>query len=321
LSGLVPCVLNSCITFRSDYFKNKIKLMLMAVRFCLFLLLFSGIKSLSGQTMSNTIIDTIELDGRSVVLLSGKKWAFLDEYQKSLTYDTLFSKNWITKEIHSYPSDRNRQLGELVVDLHENNSDFIFPLDTFKVLRGFSSYHTGLDLKANSGDSIRAAFDGRIRFASNIGNGYGNLVIIRHYNGLETYYSHLSKILVGLNDDLKAGEIVGLVGATGRATGPHLHFETRFRDRTFDPLTIVNCELKCLASDSLKICNQLFGKKTGNTGQHLVEGDGGDFHTIIKGDTLYKIAKLHNTSIDILCQLNNISKTTILQVGRKLIIP
>ncbi len=293
----------------------------MAVRFCLFLLLFSGIKSLSGQTMPNKIIDTIELDGRSVVLLSGKKWAFLNEYQKSLAYDTLFSKNWVTKEIHSYPSDRNKPIGELVVNLNENNSNFIFPLDTFKMLRGFSSYHTGLDLKANPGDSIRAAFDGRVRFAANIGNGYGNLVIIRHYNGLETYYSHLSKILACMDDDVKAGEIVGLVGATGRATGPHLHFETRFRDRTFDPLTIVNCEQKCLTSDSLKICNQLFGIKTGNTGKHLVEGDGSDFHTIIKGDTLSKIAKLYNTSIDMLCQLNNISKTTILQVGRKLIIP
>lgn len=295
--------------------------MRIAPRFFYFLLLFPGFIPIFGQTITSPILDTIELDGRPVVLFADKKWAFVDEYQKSLTYDSLFSKNWITKEIHSYPADRNKPLVELWVNLYENNSSFVFPLDTFKLLRGFNSYHTGLDLKTNSGDTIRAAFDGRVRFAGYIRNGYGNLVIIRHYNGLETYYSHLSKILACLDDDLKAGDVVGLIGATGRATGPHLHFETRYRDRPFDPLKIVNCDQKNLMADSLKICDLLFGKKIINSKQELYEGDSCDFYTIIKGDTLFKIAKQNNTSIDILCQLNNISRTTILQVGRKLIIP
>lgn len=283
--------------------------------------LLIGVNILFGQTTANAIIDTVEVEGRAAILFSGKKWAFLDEYQKSLVYDSLFTKNWITKDIHSYPSQKSTILEEKAINLLENVNNFVFPLDSFKQLRGFTGYHTGLDLKAPTGDTVRAAFDGRVRFASNIRNGYGNLVIIRHYNGLETYYSHLSKILVSIDDDVKSGCAVGLVGSTGRASGPHLHFETRYRDIPFDPLKFINTEQKCLISDSLLICNSLLGKSSGKAIVSDTHGDSDEYHTIIRGDTLYKIAKKYNTTVEAICQLNSISKTTILRIGQKLIIP
>lgn len=269
---------------------------------------------------NSSILDTITLNNRQVILLSNKKWAYLDEHVKNLAYDSLFFNNWETKEIHAYRTERKKPRNQIKLNLLENNSQFVFPLDTFKYLRGFTSYHTGLDLKADVGDTIRAVFDGKVRFADNIRNGYGNLVIIRHFNGLETYYSHLSKIMVNVNDDVKAGDIIGRVGQTGRATTHHLHFETRYFDEPFDPLKLLSLQTKDLISDTLFINGSLIGEvqNTSELESSISDNTNAEYHTIIKGDTLYKISKKYNTSIESLCQLNNISKSTTLKIGRKL---
>jgi murein DD-endopeptidase MepM/ murein hydrolase activator NlpD len=268
----------------------------------------------------NIILDTLTLNDRQIFLFKNKKWAFVDDYLKNIGYDTLFSRNWETKEIHAYRTERNKSIKSLKVNLRENNSAFIFPLDTFKYLRGFTGYHTGLDLKADLGDTIRAVFDGKIRFAGNIRNGYGNLVIIRHYNGLETYYSHLSKILININDDVKAGDLIGLVGQSGRATTHHLHFEIRYFDKPFDPLKLLSLQERNLISDSLLICGSLFGEVQVDSELDLADANNNDiqYHTIVKDDTLYKLSKKYNTTIEALCQLNTISKSTTLKIGRQL---
>jgi hypothetical protein len=299
------------------YFRN-----ITFLKFLQVLLIFIPISfSFQASSQNNQkILDTITLNNRPVLLFSNKKWAYLDEHVKNLSYDSLFSTNWETKEIHACRNENSKKQNQIKLNLLENNSAFIFPLDTFKYLRGFTSYHTGLDLKADAGDTIRSVFNGKVRFAENIHNGYGNLVIIRHFNGLETYYSHLSKILVDVNDDVKAGDIIGRVGQTGRATTHHLHFETRYLDEPFDPLKLLSLQTKNLISDTLIINGSLIGEvnvtselETSNSESSVAE-----YHTIVKGDTLYKISKKYNTSIESLCQLNNISKTTTLKIGRKL---
>ena len=88
--------------------------------------------------------------------------------------------------------------------------------------------HQGTDIPLKSGTPVAAAFDGRVRMSSYV-SGYGNLVILRHENGLETFYGHLSKRQVSVGDWVRAGDIVGLGGSTGRSSGPHLHFETRYK--------------------------------------------------------------------------------------------
>jgi len=276
--------------------------------------------SSGAQNSFGDIMDTVVINERPALLFSNKRWTYLDDYNKYLSYDSLFTNNWETKGIHAYSREKEKPFNDRTINLLENNSAFVFPLDTFKYLRGFKGSHTGIDLKAESGDSIRAAFDGRIRFAGNIHNGYGNLVIMRHFNGLETYYSHLSKILISVDDDVKAGDIIGLVGQTGRATTHHLHFEVRYRDKVFDPAKLLSLQEKKLLGDSLQICNKLFGIGSTNPKKEVTQTNGSEtqYYIVIKGDTLYKISKLYSTTIENLCVLNNISKTSILHIGQKL---
>ncbi len=110
--------------------------------------------------------------------------------------------------------------------------------------------HTGVDIKANRGDDIYAAFDGVVRFAKYYG-GYGNTVVIRHYNGLETVYSHATKLLVKVNQEVKAGDVIAKAGRTGRATGDHLHFEVRVVGQTIDPKLILDTDKRCMVNKNL----------------------------------------------------------------------
>lgn len=273
----------------------------------------------TAQNSTSAILDTISINNRAAIIFSNKRWAYLDDHNKSLSYDSIFATNWENKEIHAYLSEKNKPLTPKTLNLLENNSPFVFPLDSFQYLRGFKGSHTGIDLKAPTGDSIRSAFDGRVRFANNIRNGYGNLVIIRHYNGLETYYSHLSKILVEVDDDVKAGEVIGLVGQTGRATTHHLHFETRYRDRVFNPEKLLSVKDRTLLSDTLLIPGNIFG--SANTAIKQTENSPGSsdtYHKVVKGDTLYKISKRYSVTIENLCQWNNISRNSTLHIGQQI---
>lgn len=112
-----------------------------------------------------------------------------------------------------------------------------YPLPGAKVISPFGGarkHHSGVDIKTKPNDEIHAAFDGEVIFSKRYA-GYGNLIRIQHPNGLETYYSHNSKNLVKVGDHVKAGQVIALTGQTGRATTPHLHFETRVNGRAIDP--------------------------------------------------------------------------------------
>jgi hypothetical protein len=111
--------------------------------------------------------------------------------------------------------------------------------------------HKGMDLFLRTGDSVIAAFNGVVRYADYNSGGFGNCVVIRHTNGLETVYGHLSEILVDENQYVQAGEVIGLGGTTGHSTGPHLHFETRYKDFSIDPELYYNTETGTLLSKIL----------------------------------------------------------------------
>ena len=124
---------------------------------------------------------------------------------------------------------------EFKIDLR----NFTMPTDSRTVTSNYGlrwgRQHAGLDIKVYIGDTIRAAFDGKVRIVKYDKNGYGKFVVIRHTNGLETYYGHLSKQLVTENQDVKSGQPIGLGGNTGRSTGSHLHFETRICGISINP--------------------------------------------------------------------------------------
>ena len=115
-----------------------------------------------------------------------------------------------------------------------NNEPISIPFEG-KLSRGFLSYHPGIDIVLHMGDSIKAAWRGKITTTKSTRGGYGNLIVIKHPNGLETYYGHLSKILVSEGDSISEGQLIGLAGSTGHSTGPHLHFETRYKGVPFNP--------------------------------------------------------------------------------------
>ncbi len=183
--------------------------------------------------------------------------------------------------------------------------------------------HAGIDLRLEKGDSVYSVFDGVVRM-SRFFSGYGNIVVVRHYNGLETCYAHLSKRLTKVNEHVKAGQVLGLGGRTGRATCNHLHFEVRYLEEPINPRLLVDFQNHKMNNDTLLVTNETFFhrnknyvKKSGTPTNFLLE-KGGDFYTIRQGDTLYSIAKRNGTSVAVLCQKNNIEETSILRIGQKL---
>jgi murein DD-endopeptidase MepM/ murein hydrolase activator NlpD len=179
--------------------------------------------------------------------------------------------------------------------------------------------HTGSDIKLHKGDTVRAAYCGRVTKASCY-FGYGNLVILKHLNGLETYYAHLSKCLVNVGDSVVAGEIIGLGGRTGSATTEHLHFEVRQNRVPRNPekyFDFSNCTVKIpfLAfSPVVKTAVETPGKTMEDVSESVVSED---IVTIKKGDTLYSIARRQGTTVKKLQNLNGIGNT-FLSIGMNL---
>lgn len=178
--------------------------------------------------------------------------------------------------------------------------------------------HYGVDIHLKTGDTVLAAFEGKVRIAK-FNKTYGNLVVIRHNNGLETYYAHLSKINVEPGQDVETGEIIGLGGNTGRSYGAHLHFEIRYKGLPIDPNEIISFKEGKLLSDSFVLT-----KKTIDHSDEIKvaasksTGKKTRIHTVRKGDTLGKIARRYGTTTSKLCKMNRISSKTPLKIGRKL---
>jgi murein DD-endopeptidase MepM/ murein hydrolase activator NlpD len=170
-----------------------------------------------------------------------------------------------------------------------------------------------------------------VRYAQNSHTGYGNLVIIRHDNGLETYMGHLSKINVKAGDWVTAGTVVGEGGSTGRSTGPHLHFETRYYGQSFDPERIINFRTGELRRDIFLLkksyfsiyskYEQDFNAETERNAAEKKENELSAekrYYKVRSGDYLGLIAKRHGTTVSAICRLNGIKPTTTLQIGKVL---
>lgn len=200
-------------------------------------------------------------------------------------------------------------------------STFVLPIDT--MTRVTSKYgprrrrmHRGIDIKVQIGDTIRTAFDGKVRIKNYERRGYGYYLVIRHPNGLETVYGHLSKFLVGLNDIVRAGEPIALGGNTGRSTGSHLHFETRFLGQAINPAEIIDFENSVPHQDQYVFRNvKINGRKSNiytSSNNQMV------YHRVKSGDTLGKIARIYGTTVSELCRLNGLRSTSILRIGQSI---
>ncbi|MDL2242345.1 peptidoglycan DD-metalloendopeptidase family protein, partial [Bacteroidales bacterium OttesenSCG-928-K03] len=274
-------------------------------------------------------IDTIDSKDKfiKIILFDDHTWNYLDLHKPQISEDIL-TYYWDSEKIHSYKElDIKTLPDEIPIALIDSLSGFCSPF----VAKVSSPYcfrgkreHNGVDLKVQIGDTIRAAFDGKVRIAkaSRYTGGYGNLVVIRHTNGLETYYGHLSKIIVEEDEYVKAGEVIGLGGSSGRSTGSHLHFETRYCGQSFDPQRIIDFETGSLKSFSIVLKKHYFSIYSNHkqTDEQSLAASQRIVHTIRSGDTLSGLASKYGTTIDKICKLNNISKSTTLRIGNKLIV-
>ena len=221
--------------------------------------------------------------------------------------------NWNNQYVHAYGKDAIIP-DSYTIDL----TGFHMPTPSTRITSPFGPrwrrMHNGLDIKVNIGDTIVAAFDGKVRIVKYERRGYGKYVVIRHDNGLETVYGHLSKQIVEINQLVKAGEPIALGGNTGRSTGSHLHFETRFLGIPINPALMFDFEKQDIVADSYT-----FHKTKGSSGtaRSMASGEG-LFYKVKKGDTLGRIAARQGTSIDKLCKLNRITRKTILRPGQVL---
>lgn len=198
----------------------------------------------------------------------------------------------------------------LVIDL----TGFCMPTENTKVNDIFGyrprrrRMHYGLDVKVERGDTIRSAFDGKVRYVSYQRRGYGHYVVIRHPNGLETLYAHLTKSLVAENEVVKAGDPIGLGGNTGRSTGTHLHFETRLLGKALNPALMFDFPNQDVTGDTyvyLKPKKKVYDPSDPDT-----------YYKVRKGDSLGRIASRQGTTVKNLCKLNGITTKTVLRPGQ-----
>ncbi len=275
--------------------------------------------------------------------------------RKMKAVDTLTLKRLINREQATSPAaelyeDWDNTYAHRATELPDsfkiNLRNFCMPTPSRVITSNFGArwgrQHKGLDLKVYIGDTIRAAFSGRVRIVRYEARGYGHYVVIRHNNGLETTYAHMSKSLVEENQPIKAGEVVGLGGNTGRSTGSHLHFETRLCGVALNPALFFDFRNQDVVGDYYMFRRDSYQEegreatalrgKTGNGSytREQVTGKPDDaestegqqyaetprYHKVRRGETLSSIAKKRGTTIENICRLNRIGKVKRLKVGQ-----
>ncbi len=210
-------------------------------------------------------------------------------------------------------NEENKSVGSLL-------TQFKFPNEG-KVISHFGyrsgRIHTGTDIKMLQGDTIYAAFDGKIT-CSKYYYGYGNLVVIEHENNIETYYGHLSKFLVHSGSTIKKGNPIGLAGSTGRATTSHLHFEIRENEQPYDPELVFDFEHNKMRPKINAVTSLAFLNETRDRNNFIIKEPVSQKYVVRSGDSLWIISQKVKTSIKNLCLLNNLSESAILQIGQVL---
>lgn len=287
-------------------------------------------------------IDTLDTANPLVklVLYSDNTWKYIKDGNQLKTED-YFTQNWDTNAMDPYGVSFSSLPDKVTLWLIDHPTDFCCP-NQVKVFSKFGvrhkRRHQGCDLPLKTGDPVRAAFAGKVRI-SEYSRGYGNLIVIRHENGLETAYGHLSKRQVEVGSWVSAGDIIGLGGSTGRSSGPHLHFETRYKGYAFDPEWLIDFETGTLRSGVFTLNKRYLNEHSNYfpeseqeeeeillaevedreaEAKKAAEQAARQFHTIKSGDTLGALAVRYHTTVRQLCSWNGIKQTSTLRIGQRL---
>lgn len=299
----------------------------------LILLLFISFTSVYGQ---NNYTVNIRYDKKHAALDSviTRQLMEEEEIEPGDVYEGLYG-NWSDTKVNPYGMDIINMKDSFNINLSQ-----YYPPCLGQVTSPFGvrhrGFHNGIDLRVHVGDTIRAAFSGRVRVRRYNRGGYGYFIVLRHHSGLETIYGHLSKFLVGPNQEIKAGEPIALGGNTGHSTGPHLHFETRIYGNPINPAKLFSFEdyvplrnvYRVIKSKTFEERIRYAGGYYG--GVRLSPNDEGSgkytkgsyarvkYYTVRKGDVLGAIARKGGLSVKQLCRLNNITTSTKIRPGQRL---
>ena len=242
----------------------------------------------------------------------------------------IFNEFWSTSRLFPYKQKKLENLKDTIfIDLEASGNFYCSPSNKVNSPFGwrYRRQHKGVDTYGKTGDTLRSAFDGKVRFSGYNDGGYGHLIIIRHFNGLETYYAHCSKRIAKAGDIVRAGDIVGLLGETGRANGPHLHFEMRYFDQAFDPQNVIDIE-------NQKIKDKFKSKRpngeetyiyplTKKDFNYIKKNSARKYHTIRRGETLGHLGqKYYGAAYEGGSKIKKLNKKIInwnsLQIGQKI---
>ena len=231
-----------------------------------------------------------------------------------------YYNRWSSRVAWDYPASISENDSIEVLLLKQNKEDYHHPIGA-KTLRRYFGWvtspfgwrdgksHNGVDLELHHWDSIYCMFPGKVRMARTYSD-FGKVVVVRHNNGLETLYAHMSKTAVKEGQEVKAGVLLGHGGQTGNATGTHLHLEIRFKGLPINPAHIVSFQNKKVHADTLIL------KKMKRT--YIAFPIGTEFHTVKRGEYPSKVAKRYGITTEKLCVMNEITRKTKLVAGQKL---
>ena len=288
------------------------------------------------EQVKSGAIDTLDTVNEhvKVILYADTTW----EYYTLTTFaqeKNLFGEYWDETKSNPYGIEQKDLPDQWSIWLVDSLDQYHYPFlgkvhvrGKFGMRRG--RRHQGVDLPLKTGDPIYAAFTGKVRMSRYFG-AFGNLVVIRHDNGIETFYAHLSQRNVEVGDWVNAGDVIGLGGSTGRSTGPHLHFETRYKGFAFDPQWLIDFETGTLRKRLFVLKKKFFNiysnyeqdfedefKNAEEDKKEDAEREAMRWYTIKSGDTLGRIAINYGTTVNAICKLNGITPNTTLKIGRRI---
>ncbi|MFV0391967.1 MAG: peptidoglycan DD-metalloendopeptidase family protein [Paludibacteraceae bacterium] len=238
-----------------------------------------------------------------------------DDLMENHPAGDIYGDSWSSERINPYRMPVSSLPDSVVIDC----SGFVMPVSTGRISSRFGPrryrYHYGIDLALPTGNKVSSVFDGKVRIIDYEAGGYGNYVVVRHDNGLETVYAHLSNVTCKLDQRVTAGQELGLSGNTGRSTGPHLHFETRYVGNAFNPASLINFESKTVYATNYTLT------KRKNFGYQQVKARTSQlakYYKVRKGDSLSRIAARNGTTVNKLKSINGLKSSSKIRAGQRL---
>jgi murein DD-endopeptidase MepM/ murein hydrolase activator NlpD len=287
----------------------------------LFAISFIGLVFFKAET---NVIDIRVLESESKDILyseakysGGYAYNNYDELIKGFQFCSLPAQeiydDWNTTTIHPYKFDPGKYNDTICLNmLKPGDCEFVAPrIGRISSKFGWRRYryHYGIDISLYTGDSVKCVFDGVVRMAR-YSSSYGYFVVVRHYNGLETLYAHLSRLKVKAGDEVEAGDLVGKGGRTGRATGSHLHFEVRYKGWPLNPAEFIDFQSGQLTATSFELTPVKLSYLTKYTGKK--------YYTSLYGENLKEIAAKNRIKLSYLCRINDFSSDYIPSQGEKI---